>query len=391
MYNYGYNAMPDYIDPNRALNYGDAAPYMDYPSSPADGMNKLGDLMKSVPVYGTIIGTAMNMIGKGIDMGMQTRNQKSLMDYQHQLNSPSTMMAEMRRAGINPAAAAQGIAGAPGAGAVAGGSAAMSQGTPSLIDTLANSENTQLGAEAMRAEINKNKQITKGIEYENTIKSIEAGTYGEYRDFELKNMEEDVNNKKQAYLESKQRTDNLEQEYKNLKQDYNIKVAEEGEIKAKTYLEQTEAALNNSKKETERLQQDYLDSEKRYLDDKNEREKKAMDPEYIEQVSNINEAAKAKNNPITSEQKSIIENFHKEYGAIYKNYEEAFTRMNEYYNGTLKDNWFKTGYSNAQYQVKYWDDKLKAIENKYSEKLRRLGVNESESMSLLGVSRSTSK
>ena len=103
------------------------------------------------PIAGAALGFGMNLIDKGISTGLQQESQMNLMNKQASLNSPQTMMRNMMEAGINPAAAAQGIAGAPGAGSVAGGSAPMAQGSPNIIDTLANSTNTALDAEMIKA------------------------------------------------------------------------------------------------------------------------------------------------------------------------------------------------------------------------------------------------
>lgn len=156
---------PDRIDPARPVGLNTVL------KGVADAATSMNPLLKAG------LGFIGNIAGKAIDMGMQTSNQKSLMAYQKSLNSPQQMMADMKAAGINPNAAAQGIAGAPGAGAAGLGSAAMSQGTPGLIDTLANSENTRLNADYIKAMTNETNASAELKESQNVGQMQENAWY----------------------------------------------------------------------------------------------------------------------------------------------------------------------------------------------------------------------
>lgn len=253
--NYQYGTQPlggiQELDPIESLLtnvYGPGFPDRIDPSRQVGMDAVLGTIGKTAgstlgPLGGTLLGYVGNIAAKGIDTVLQNTSQRSLMHYQMSLNSPEAMMARMRSAGINPAAAAQGIAGSPGAGSVAGGSAGMSQGMPGLIDALANSENTALNAQYLRTQNEQMKVATEGMKMDNKMKAIETNTYPEYRNAEIQQMVEDANEKAANVLKMVEEKKNLIEERNNIKQEYNNLVAQEGEIKAKEALEKSEKAV----------------------------------------------------------------------------------------------------------------------------------------------------
>lgn len=75
----------------------------------------------------SIISMGAGLIGSMFNTDYNTHSQKKLMDYAYDMNSPANQMQRMLDAGITPGAAAQGISGAPAAGAMATNSAQTSE------------------------------------------------------------------------------------------------------------------------------------------------------------------------------------------------------------------------------------------------------------------------
>lgn len=72
--------------------------------SPAAAAKGIGGLASFIPYIGPMLGAGMNLMATG----MQNRQQER---FYGEYMSPEARMAQMRAAGINPNAAAQGISG----------------------------------------------------------------------------------------------------------------------------------------------------------------------------------------------------------------------------------------------------------------------------------------
>lgn len=110
-------------------------------SSSGSAMSGLSGLASMMPVVGPVLGAGMNMLGTF----MQNRQQEAFYgDYM----SPAARMAQMRAAGINPNAAAQGIS---GSAAPQMNAAAPTSAFTGIGEQLGNSVNTMLTADSIRA------------------------------------------------------------------------------------------------------------------------------------------------------------------------------------------------------------------------------------------------
>ena len=239
-----YMDYPDYIDPNRNLNYGIAAQYMDF-GSEAD--NSLGSaLMSGLKSYlssGSLIG-ALGGVGMNL-FNQYMQNNKNESFYNRYL-TPEARMQLMARAGINPNAAARGIAGS-NASPIQAATANDAEGVSDQVaDLLGSSPKTAAEIENMNAN-------TKSVELDNAIKAKELGNWDVYRNTEIKQMQSDIASKMQAVEESKEQVKKCKQEVKNLEEQYeNIKI-ERGEIEARQAMEEANARLSNAEANLKRL------------------------------------------------------------------------------------------------------------------------------------------
>lgn len=368
---------PDHINPN---GFNDQAM-----SIASKGVSKAAGSGSAglSPLGGIGIGFIGNMASKAFEMGLQTENQKSLMAYQHEMNSAQAKMRDMRSAGINPAAAAQGIAGAPASTSVAGGSAGMSAGQPGLLESLAGSTNSKLQGEFLKSQINNMNKITEGIDYDNYIKAVNSGNYDIYRKYETQKLYQEWQETKQNVSNLMQENENLKQELSNLKKNEILIEGQIGEVGAKEEMEKTQSALNRSNKELSEAKKEESQAQKDYIEGKNQRENRAIEPEYQGQVVDAT-------NPIAKEQKQILSDFHKEYDYYY-NVSTQLERDIDAYDRGDRSKFTWSQISTERHYLETLKGKLENIETKYMQRLRRLGMNESESTSILGISRSKSK
>ena len=112
------------------------------------------------------------LAGAGVNFASSYINRKTdiaLLKYQNEYNSPKNMMKRLAEAGINPNAAAQGIAGSPGYGNMAAADAAnVSNAIPSDLGTqIGNSVNSALNAQLVKANIKKVEEETRGMKTAN--------------------------------------------------------------------------------------------------------------------------------------------------------------------------------------------------------------------------------
>ena len=138
------------------------------PSSQSMFSNLLAGLAGNIPFFGPLIGAGINMLGTW----MQNRTQE---EFYNRYMSPQARMAQMKAAGINPNAAAQGIAGAASPQMTA---AAPTNSFSSLGEQLGQSANNALTAGLIKSETEKNnseKNLTDSL-------NVEKSTTNKYLD-----------------------------------------------------------------------------------------------------------------------------------------------------------------------------------------------------------------
>lgn len=122
-----------------------------------DFLSTLGGIVSGVPIIGSLIGGALNLWGQH----RQNKHQMEMWEKTNEYNSPAAMMERMKAAGINPNAAAQGITGAPAAGAASMPQAAQSPDLSSIGAAVGNSVNNALSYQAQKAQIENIQADTK--------------------------------------------------------------------------------------------------------------------------------------------------------------------------------------------------------------------------------------
>ena len=236
-----YMNYPEYIDPSRQIG---SDVLLDFGS---DAGNSLGSaFMSGVKGYlssGSLFGAAA---GVGMNLFNQYRQNQQTEDYYNRYLTPAARMRLMKEAGINPNAAAAGIAGS-NASPIQGASASESVGVADKAsELLANSPKIAAEIENMQAN-------TNSVKLDNAIKAKELGNWDEYRRMEIQQMQSDIASKMQAVEESKELVNKYKEEVNNLKQEYNNLVAEEGEIVARQKMEEANARLSDAEAQLKRL------------------------------------------------------------------------------------------------------------------------------------------
>lgn len=118
---------------------------------------------------GSLIGAGLNFIGGQLNADLQQRRQEELYK---KFMSPQARMRDMVEAGINPAAAAQGISGAGNASMPSAPAATSS--SPGLAETLGQSNNTYLSADVAKAQadlLNSERHLADSQNTEQVVKN----------------------------------------------------------------------------------------------------------------------------------------------------------------------------------------------------------------------------
>lgn len=163
---------PDYINPNKYAG----TPVPSHNPSPAPSaftqwMWENGDSMASL--FNPILGAGMSVAGNVLSQMYQNRTQER---FYNEYQSPEARMAQMKAAGINPNAAAQGISGAAAPGMTA---ASPTNAFNSLGELVGNSYNSMLSARVLKSEADRNNaetELTKSlnVEKQTTNKYVDA-------------------------------------------------------------------------------------------------------------------------------------------------------------------------------------------------------------------------
>lgn len=366
---------------------------------------------------GAGLGIAGNLIG------MELQNQHNEYLYNHYM-SPRAQMAQMKAAGINPNAAAQGIAGSSSSIAPAASAADGAGVAGSLADLIGNSFNTALGAENTKANTHKVNSETKGQDLQNDFneQSFEqrlnaiAKDNG-WKDEQIKQMQAFNKYADQLYNWNAQKA---EQDYKNAEKQWYLFESEIKKNEAETKLAEAQEGLTQqeTKESAARTAKTWKEVEfqkwwNNYCTENN-MQPDSPEAEYIrnkiiangewdslerdearEWCKNYEEAqediasAKAKAVTENDPEKLTIKQFKDDYDHDVKSLDERISslqkQLNEYYNGK-KDNLFHTGRNTLEHELKTLRGRKQHLREEYLRNVRRLRTN--ESTSIFSVSRS---
>ncbi len=243
--------MPTLINPNAAAQnfynpynnqYGVSMP------SQASASAAIG-LSSIVPFVGPLLGAGMNMLAQYSQNQMQ---KQMFEDYM----SPQARMAQMRAAGINPNAVAQGIS---GSSAPQMNAAAPTGAYTGIGEQLGNSVNTALTAQAIKAGIAKTDaetELTKSLDVKQNIENqyfdrqqqlvlgkleqdnrISKSTANMLEQDEYYHGVEAAEHCQQTIIATQQMTqelDNMQQEFLNKCAEYQLLLLEQGKTEAET-------------------------------------------------------------------------------------------------------------------------------------------------------------
>lgn len=248
-------------------------------------MSGLSGLASMVPVVGPLLGAGMNIIGTA----MQNSQQEAFFN---NYMSPQARMAQMRAAGINPNAAAQGIS---GSSAPQMNAAAPTSAFSSLGEQLGNSVNNALTAENLAANTKKVETEAEGQDLMNKVTEVELGMKPDMLTAELEEKKAHAEEMRQNVTNLKKELDRIDQEIKNLKAQETLIIAQEGQVayenrlkEAQTKREQADEALAKANKELAEVNKEIQEKE---------RDNYLTPAERIEKTATANAAAPVDETP----------------------------------------------------------------------------------------------
>lgn len=222
-------------------------------------ISAMSRLAGAIPVIGPLLGFGMNMIGQA----MQNSKQE---EFYSKYMSPQARMAQMRAAGINPNAAAQGIS---GSSAPQMNAAAPTSAFSSLAEALGNSVNTSLTANNIAADTWQKEVQAKGQDIQNKIAEVELGLKPSMLAAELDDLKESANQKRQAVEQSKAEVDKINAEKDKLVQEKEYLITQIGLAEyekrlkdAETRAANAKAALDNANKELAEVNKEIQEKER---------------------------------------------------------------------------------------------------------------------------------
>lgn len=337
-------------------------------------------------------GVLGNLIGGGVDLVngfLNRRFQERMIDKQNEYNLPINSLKRYMDAGMNPNLAMQKI---DGGNMAQGDYASLPNAMPEGLGQYMQDAGSKI-IEAKMAESNIKKNaadvkvqelVAAGKEIENKVLAKELGGWDEYRKSELDKMNAEADNAKQAKVESEERVKEIKQQVENLKEQKELIKAERGAIYYDNMLKQKETELAQANKE-------LAEANKEYTEAKKKTEELMQDPEKRKEFSKAEREAEVETNPISKQQKAIVDEYNDEVGKLNADIRDLREEVWLYEHGKKEDNYFKTGLSVAKGKLHKKEGEKQNIEDKYFERLRRIGLNESESYSALGISGSRSK
>lgn len=228
------SSFPTTINPNGAMGA-------------ALGIQSLGNVVSSFNPMSMLTQGIGSLIGGAFDIWKQNRQWKKQEEWYNKYQSPQAQMQQMAEAGINPNTAAAGIAG-NGAGQSMSPTSVNSIGGQ-LGSLIGGSYNSAVDAASTQMMTKQAQAQTRDLEasadnkmLQNDMLRVQLGLEPERIKTEIQEKRQNAILLGQKVLESKQAVENAKAEEKNIRQQYNNLVAEEGETKAKERLDNASAA-----------------------------------------------------------------------------------------------------------------------------------------------------
>lgn len=302
-------------------------------------MSGLSGLASMVPVVGPMLGAGMNLIAQG----MQNRKQE---EFYNKYMSPSAQMSQMMAAGINPAAAAQGISGSPAPSMQA---AAPTSAFSSLGEALGQSVNSALSAQNLAAQNNNLNAQTKSIDLQNKIAEVELGMKPSMLSAELDDLRESANERRQNIQQSNEEIKEIKKKIEVLNEQKEYIIGQQGQIEFENQLTQAETALKQAEKRVANEQEQLTRINKEIAEKDKEN--------YLTPKETIQETAKA-----TSEQNPR--------GRLLLSIEEDMNRELASVNSTIA--YLEKKFGKNSYHLKPYYRQRNAIYRKYSRRMRRV-------------------
>lgn len=320
--------------------------------SGASLMSGLSGLASMVPVVGPMLGSGMNLIAQA----MQNRKQE---EFYNKYMSPSAQMSQMMAAGINPAAAAQGISGSPAPSMQA---AAPTSAFSSLGEALGQSVNSALSAQNLAAQNNNLNAQTKSIDLQNKIAEVELGMKPSLLSAELDDLRESANERRQNIQQSNEEIKEIKKKIEVLNEQKEYIVAQQGQIEFENQLTQAETALKQAETRVQNEQEQLTRINKEIAEKDKEN--------YISPKETIQESAKSsfEQNP----RGRILLELEKE---LNSKLSDIDTKIADYSN--------RYG-SNSRF-VRYWKTVRSGIISSYARRMRRVDKGVSFGGTVLGT------
>lgn len=309
----------------------------------SQAMSGLASVASMIPVLGPFLGMGMNMIGTA----MQNRQQEQ---FYNKYMSPAARMAQMRAAGINPNAAAQGIS---GAAAPQMNAAAPTSAFSSLGEALGQSVNTGLTAGNIAAQTKNLEVQTEGQDLMNKMTEVELGMKPSLLSAELDDLRADAEQKRQAVEQSKAEVKKIDQEVDNLKTQKEYLLTQIGLAEYDKRLKDAETRAANAKAALDNAERELTEVNKEIQE--KERDNYLTPEERIEKQAHETEVAKVEENP---------------QGRIAKELENEMNRKLEWIDALIKDK--ESVFGPNHNEVRKLHSMRERIIRQYARRIRRV-------------------
>ncbi len=281
-------------------NFIDTSQYGVTMDADTQALKGAGGIASAIPYIGPVLGAMFNF------WAQQNQNQVQE-DFYNKYMSPAAKMAQMRAAGINPNAAAQGISG----GSFAQMNAAAPTGAySSLGEALGNSVNTALTAGNIAAQTRNLEVQTEGQDLMNKMTEVELGMKPDMLAAELDDLKESANQKRQAVEQSKTEIEKIKAEKEKLEQEKEYIIAEIGLVEYDKKVKEADASLKNAEAGLAKANKELADVNKEIQE--KERDNYLTPAERIEKEAKEKVKAEFDNSPQGRIKKMYLEQMEKE-------------------------------------------------------------------------------
>lgn len=385
---------------------GNPAAGSDSGSGLGNFLSGLGSVASGIPIIGSLIGGGLNLLGQHF----QNKHQMEMWEKNNEYNSPQAMMERMKAAGINPNAAAQGISGAPSAGAATMPQAAQAPDLSSIGNAIGNSVNNALSAQAQKAQIDNVKANTDYLRSQTAGQDIENQYTPARMQSVIDKTVADANYTVEQTKIAKSFADHAEEfrglEITKLNKEIENYQHQWDKIESDIKRNEFEIGLNGVQAQLAKAQTDFwneklqgfepgspqyvLASAARDFGTESREYKDALkvigDIEH--ELESAGQRAENENNPVIRTQKQLTEEYEDNAAYLDKRIKELEHEKREYETGKKKDNWFNTNMSQIDYELKSLKGRKANLYREYTENMRRLKNNETVGVSTSGVSQS---